>query len=383
MRNTFVYFLSLILGCYTLANFYVIWRSWVMLPGIGVWRWLIALVIIFLAMAYPLSRIAEYHRMAWFSSVSVWLGVFWIAAILYFFLIFLGLHFFDALVWIFAKDACADRWFACRPQVWTGVVVFVAGLLAYGAWNASHPRVVRMEWAFPRLPVAATSLKVVALSDLHCGVIIGRERVQKIVTMINAEKPDVILLAGDVIDGDLAPVQERKIGEVLQQLHATYGVYAVTGNHEFFGGVQPSVDYLEAHGIRVLRDEVVPVGNAFFLVGREDISVVRYKPEGRASLSNLLGRTDRSLPIFVMDHQPVALDEAEQAGADAQLSGHTHDGQFWPVNYIPKSLFKLSYGYKKFGPLNAYVSCGVGTWGPPVRIGNHPEIVVFTLKPAK
>lgn len=382
MRNTFVYFLSFVLGAYTLANFYIIWRSWVMLPGIGLWRWVIGLAVILLAMAYPLARIAEYHRLEPWSTIGVWLGVFWIAAILYFFLIFLGLHFFDALAWIVSKPGgWADRWFALRPVVWSCVVLVVAALLAYGHWNALHPRVVRMEWTLPRLPAGTPPLKVVAISDLHCGAIIGRERVQAVVDAINAEKPDLILLAGDVIDGDLAPVVKRNIGAALQQLHATHGVYAVTGNHEFFGGVQPNVDYLEAHGVRVLRDEVVTIANSLLLVGREDISVNRYKLEGRAPLSALLSRADRALPVFVVDHQPVALDEAEQVGADAQLSGHTHDGQFWPITYIPRSMFKLSYGYKKFGPLNAYVSCGVGTWGPPVRIGNHPEILVITLMP--
>lgn len=380
MRNGFLLFLSTILGVYTLANIYLLWRTCVMLHGSGLWRWVAMGVIFLFAIAYPLGRYFDHHGVAPWNTIGIWVGSFWIAAILYLFFLFLGIRLFDGIAW-FAGHAgdWTDTWFKLRPLVWSVTMAFVAVLLAYGHWNALHPRLVKMEWALPKLPSGFAPFKVVAISDLHTGTIIGRKRVEKIVAAINAEKPDLVLLVGDTIDSDLTPVVQQDTGAALQQLQATHGVYAVTGNHEYIGGAQPSVDYLEAHGVRVLRNQIVFIGDAFYLVGREDASVRRYSGTGRPPLSALLEPLDRSRPVIVMDHQPVALDEAEQAGVDGQLSGHTHDGQFWPICYITRSIFRLSYGYKKFGPLNAYVSCGVGTWGPPVRIGNQPEIVVITL----
>jgi hypothetical protein len=156
-------------------------------------------------------------------------------------------------------------------------------------------------------------------------------------------------------------------------------VYAVTGNHEYIGGVEPACAYLTEHGITMLRDAATVVAKSVVLAGREDISYNRGNGRKRKPLSELLNGCDRSLPIIVMDHQPFRLHEAEGQGVDLQLSGHTHHGQLFPFNFITERVFELSWGYKKKGNTHVYVSCGVGTWGPPVRIGNTPEIVDLTL----
>jgi predicted MPP superfamily phosphohydrolase len=193
--------------------------------------------------------------------------------------------------------------------------------------------------------------------------------------MINSLDPDIVFLPGDVFDEDIGPVIKENLGEILRTIRSRFGVFAVTGNHEYIGGEEAACQYLSDHGIVVLRDSFVRVNDVCYVIGREDISIRQFAGKQRKSLSELLKDVDRRLAIILLDHQPFRLEEAEQSGVDLQLSGHTHHGQLWPFNYISKRIFEVSWGYKKKGSTHIYVSCGVGTWGPPVRVGNTPEIV--------
>ena len=169
----------------------------------------------------------------------------------------------------------------------------------------------------------------------------------------------------------------QNLGETLRKINSRLGVFAVTGNHEYIGGVEEACRYLGDHGITMLRDESVMIDDRVYIVGREDRSIGSGR---RKSLDDLLLRVDKSFPVILMDHQPFRLEEAENAGVDLQLSGHTHHGQLWPFNFITKKVYELSWGYKKKGNTHVYVSCGVGTWGPPVRTGNRPEIINMKLR---
>ena len=130
----------------------------------------------------------------------------------------------------------------------------------------------------------------------------------------------------------------------------------------------------------MLRDSVAKVANAFTLVGREDVSIRQFNGKKRKQLSELMNGVDTTLPVILMDHQPLRLDDVVDHGVDLQLSGHTHHGQLWPFNYISQAVYELSWGYMKKGSTHFYVSCGVGTWGPPMRTGNRPEVVHVKLK---
>ena len=130
----------------------------------------------------------------------------------------------------------------------------------------------------------------------------------------------------------------------------------------------------------MLRDTWVKIGDSLYVVGREDISIRGFTGKKRKPLPELMAEVDKSYPIILMDHQPFRLEEAEINGVDLQLSGHTHHGQLWPFNFITKKVYELSWGYKKKGSTHYYVSCGVGTWGPPIRTGNRPEIINIKLR---
>jgi predicted MPP superfamily phosphohydrolase len=222
-------------------------------------------------------------------------------------------------------------------------------------------------------------ISVVVISDIHLGTIIGKSRFDSIVSKINMMKPDIVLLPGDIVDEDLGPVIKQNLGESLLNVKSRYGIFAVTGNHEYIGGVEEACAYLSAHGVRVLRDEAVRINNSFYLIGREDRIMPRFAGRQRKSMSELTDGIPAEFPILLMDHQPFEVEESMEYGIDLQVSGHTHHGQLWPLNYITNAVYLLSWGYRKDGNRHLYVSCGVGTWGPPVRLGNRPEIVNFKL----
>jgi predicted MPP superfamily phosphohydrolase len=193
--------------------------------------------------------------------------------------------------------------------------------------------------------------------------------------MANSLNPDIILLPGDIFDEDIGPIIKNKLGDDLQKLNAKYGVYAVTGNHEYIGGVESAVDYMEKHGINVLRDEAVLIDSGFYLVGREDRSIGQFANQKRIELSEITKNINKNFPAILLDHQPFQLNLTRENGIDLQLSGHTHHGQLWPLNYITSMIYEISWGYEKIDETHYYVSSGFAGWGPPVRTGSRTEIV--------
>jgi predicted MPP superfamily phosphohydrolase len=258
-------------------------------------------------------------------------------------------------------------------------IVFSGVNILAGYINARNPRVKELNLKIGKPGHGLKSLTISMASDIHLGTIIRKAKAKELVSMLNAPDPDLILLAGDVVDEDLAPVIKDNIGEALCELRARIGVYAITGNHEYIGGVGPAVDYLEKHCIKMLRDTAVFVNGQFYIVGRDDRDKGRFTGKPRKELEEVMQGIDRSYPVILMDHQPFNLPAVAALGVDLQLSGHTHHGQIWPFNYITKAIYELSWGYKKIKNTHFYVSSGFGTWGPPVRLGNRPEVVIIHL----
>jgi predicted MPP superfamily phosphohydrolase len=374
-------FITVILLVYGLINTYIYIRGLQCIPAGSAGRiWFIAIFWV-LVSTFVLARILERSHPGMISYIFTWTGSFWLAFMLFFFVFILliditrvfnsFLHFFPACL--------------IRDPGKTKLILFyiVLGIVTahvfIGYMNARTPRVRKLEIAIPKKSAAVDSLRVVMVSDIHLGTIISRERANKMVARINRLDPDVILLAGDIVDEDLAPVIKENIGESLGNLKARLGVYGITGNHEYIGGVEPAVKYLAAHGIFMLRDTVVLIDHAFNLTGRDDRDKPRFTGKPRMPLSTLLREADPSYPVILMDHQPFNLTKVAETGIALQLSGHTHHGQIWPLNYITRAIYEISWGYKKIGDTQFYVSCGYGTWGPPVRLGNRPEIVEIRL----
>lgn len=370
-------FLLIVLSVHSLVNFYIFYKGW---HGLELHRGLRPYfigVFVFFFLAYIVARISENFGHSFITEILNWSGSFWFAAMLYFFFIILFIDIIRlANHWIYFLPAGFYMDYA-KTKFITLVSAFslVALLILYGYINASIVVIKNLDITIHKKVKNHTSLNVVLLSDLHLGTIIGPNKLGRIVEKINALKPDIVLLAGDVVDENIKPVIKKNLGALLENIVAKYGVYAITGNHEFIGGVGPAVAYLEKHKITYLRDTAVLIDSAFWLVGRNDKDMVRFTGKQRKPLEELMSTVDKSFPIILLDHQPFNLEQAAATGIDLQLSGHTHNGQMFPLNLVTRAIYHPDWGYRKINNTQFYVSCGVGTWGPPVRIGNHPEIV--------
>lgn len=378
-HSGFIIFLSIVLGLYALMNWYIIRRGLQALPAQGWLRGLFTLFVVVLAAAYPLGRWLERSASAWFGDLLVHIGAYWAGLLVL------------ALVTLVAIDLVrlADHFFRFMPAGWRGMhsaaslnffwltTALVAGLTLAGAINARYPRVRHLTLEIAK-PAPVARLRLVLATDIHLGTMIHNSRMQEIVTLINAQSPDLILLGGDLFDEDVLSLSKQNMAGVLRQLSAQYGVYAIPGNHEYFSGIEHALDYMRSAGIVVLRDRVVKAADAVWLIGRDDRQGRAFSGR-RMELGELLAPADKSEPLILLDHQPFHLEEAEAQGIDLQLSGHTHHGQIFPFQYITRGIYEMSWGYLRKGATQYYVSCGVGTWGPPLRLGNRPEIVTIDL----
>jgi predicted MPP superfamily phosphohydrolase len=245
-------------------------------------------------------------------------------------------------------------------------------LLLYGYINYQHTKKQVINLVFNKPLLDGNRLKIVAISDLHLGFGSNINRLRKDIDQINAEKPDLILIAGDLIDNSIVPVIEQRLDKELNRLHARLGIYMTPGNHEYISGFDACRDFLQSTSIQLLRDSMMTLPCGLQIIGRDD-----YNNRNRLPASNWANLVDASKPIVIVDHQPQRLHEAQQIKADLQISGHTHNGQVIPIKFLTNYLFELSYGYQKKDQTHYYVTSGLALWGPPLRIGSECEIVVF------
>lgn len=265
-----------------------------------------------------------------------------------------------------------------------GTAATVAGAsVARGMIEArGEHEVVDVEVTLPKLPKALDGFTIVQLTDLHVGLTIDRHFVQRVVDLANRQAPDLIALTGDFVDGKVADLHEEVAP--LGQLRARHGVYAVTGNHEYYSGAEAWVAQLSTLGIRYLRNERVVIGDgngaSFELAGVEDHGASGPLQEDLAAAT--AGR-DPSRALVLLAHQPRQVRRAARHGVDLQLSGHTHGGQIWPWHYIVKlQQGGLLAGRYEHGETQLYVSRGCGYWGPPVRLLAPLEITRVILRAA-
>ncbi|MGA9365173.1 MAG: metallophosphoesterase [Bacteroidota bacterium] len=380
-KRAFLIFFSIVLSLYTLINLYIFIRGWEVIPENTSVR--LGYVVLFLILfgSFIAGRFLERAALSRLSSALVWIGSFWLGAMVYFFLILLVI---DVLRLLNSVVPFFPSLFAASHEVEQLAAIMIGGFVVLiviaGFVNALKPRVKTLDLAIHKNVNPMKVLNIVVASDIHLGTLICKSRLERIVEKINSLNPDLVLLPGDVVDEDLGPVIRENLGETLRKIRSRYGMIAIAGNHEYIGGVEEACRYLTDHGITMLRDSSMKIDNSVTIVGREDASIKQFAHKRRKSLEELMENVDTSGPVILMDHQPFRLEEAEKNGVDLQLSGHTHHGQLWPLNFVTKKVYELSWGYKKKGKTHYYVSSGVGTWGPPIRTGNRPEIVNIRLR---
>jgi len=365
--------ISLIEGILLLAHWFL-FRTWIAFFGhpsstavFALRNTMAVLAFSFVAAALLSFRFSNPLVVYFYKAAAVWLGFlnyfFWAACLSW-------------LVWfVWLASGLDAHPAAARP--WIAGVLFAVALLVgiYGLLNARWIRVRRIAIALPGLPRSWSGRRAVLLSDLHLGNINAAGFSRRMVAMAAALHPDIVFIPGDLFDGTKANLD--RLVAPFKQLAPPYGVFFSTGNHEEFGGKEHYLAAAAGAGMKVLNNEKVTL-DGLTIAGvpfGDATSPIRL----RATLEGL--RLSPGQACILLNHMPSRLPIVERAGVTLQLSGHTHGGQLFPFTWFTRRVFgKFTHGLHRFGALQVYTSTGAGTWGPPMRVGTHPEIVLLEFE---
>ena len=377
-----VLFFSIFFAVYSVINYYIFIRGWQALEGFPHLRIFYLIIFIFITFAYIAAKFLVSYLPLYIYNILLWVGSFWFAFMLYFFISIVLLDFLRLLNWqLNIFPAYIKENYMYTKQIIAAIVLFVTiVIIVSGYINTRNPRVKTLNIEIAKGSCRLNELNAVLVSDIHLSPMDNKSLLEKIITKTNELKPDIIFIAGDIVDDKPSVLNGNKIGASFFKLKPKYGVYAATGNHEFITGIKEAEKYIENNNINLLRDSLVKIDDGFIVAARDDRSKKSFTGEERLSLNNIINDSVKEYPIILMDHTPFGLEEAEKNGVALQLSGHVHNGQLFPLNYITSMIYEKSWGYLKKGKTQYYVSCGVGTWGPPVRTGSYPEIINLKIK---
>jgi uncharacterized protein len=339
--------------------------------------WPLRVLALFLAISYIVAHFAErhgpeplVHALHWIA--SIWMGLMW--ELLWIALLFYVAKIVLMLTGVWWKFDAGMVTLLGRYAAVTAIAAAVL-LCGYGMKTAMGPaRVANVKVPVPYITDEQRALRIAVASDFHAGVLVGRWEVERMSEQIMRLKPDLILLPGDIVDrtsDDIMP-----FADAFHKLNAPMGVFGSTGNHEYYVGLDGALAFCKAAGIRVLLNETVDLPGVV-LAGIEDRTAQQFK-RPRPSPTELLKSASTDKPVIFLNHTPDTkeAEEAAQAGASLVLSGHTHGGQIWPFSYLSKMAHRYHWGLYNLGKGFIFTSCGIGHWGPPMRIGAPPEIVL-------
>lgn len=326
------------------------------------------LAILFLSLSFILASLLAHFKEGWLARSFYIFSGFWLGLLVNFLLA-------AAAVWLAIGLVKIANLEINAALVAAFLFPVVLGFSVYGSWNAFNPRVKNIEVEIKNLPAEWQGKTVVQLSDVHLGHIHGAPYLQKIVSQINALRPEAVFITGDLfdgMDGDL----ESLIGP-LNDLQTEKGIYFVTGNHETYLGVDKAFAVLENTKIKILKNEVADI-SGLKIIG------INYPRQGEAnneiSILQSLKSEFFGQPNILLFHSPVNIEQVKEAGVNFQLAGHAHKGQLFPFGLITWLIYKgYDYGLHQNGDFSIYTTSGAGTWGSPMRTGNIPEIVKITL----
>lgn len=380
MKNyQFIIFFAIVLAIYSLANIYIYLKGYNSIQLLHNFRLWYLIIFITLASAFVFAKIIEARHSSLFTDILNIIGGFWMAFMLYGFLF---LFFSDIVSLVLRIGGVINNGNIMAFRKWSFIVTLIISffLIAGGFINALIPRVKTYNITINKSAGELKDLRIAAVSDIHLGSIIRKRSIIKLSGILKKLEPDLVLLLGDIVDGEIGPVLRDDLLKYFTCPKCNDGLYAITGNHEFIGGAKHTIPYIESKGIRILKDEVITIDGGIQLIGRLDRDSKRFFRAERKTLQELVKGIDPTRPVFLLDHQPFDLGESEIQGIDLQLSGHTHNGQMWPLNYLTKKMYELSYGYKKKGKTHVIVSSGFGIWGPRVRSASRSEVLLINIK---
>jgi uncharacterized protein len=378
-RYQMIIFFSIVLTIYSLVNIYIFFKGYNALPVLQNNRLMYSIIFFLFAVIFIASKILESRHSSIISDILNILGGFWLAFMLYGFIFFLIT---DILLLLLRIPGIISGENILLFRKWSFfVTVGLSSLFILGGFiNAIIPVTKEYDITINKPAGDIKTLRIAAVSDIHLGSVIRKRSIKKLSRMLQEMHPDIVLLLGDIVDGEIGPVMRGDLLQYFTVPKCHDGLYAITGNHEFIGGANRTIPYIESKGIRVLKDEMVTLEGGIQLIGRIDRDSRRFYGKERLSLNELMKQADTTKPVILLDHQPFHLDESVKNGIDLELSGHTHNGQMWPLNYITAKIYELSYGYLSKGNSQFIVSSGYGLWGPRVRSGSRSEVLLINIK---
>ena len=356
---------------FLLASFYVASRICRMLKKrprrarVAVWVTVLALDVSFLVARLIDSDSVGLNRVLYVVSTT------WMPVVMFMFLI---LGAMNTVRWIIGANTGHDP-YRTPLTVKVGAAVTIV-LCLIGYYEATHTKSTRYDIYTSKL-AKGERRRIVLVSDIHMGYAVTTKDVERLVSEINRLSADVVIIAGDLIDGDLLPVREERTHTALGKIQAREGVIAVMGNHDYMDDDKAAENLLrQTEGLLLLRDETADLAG-MHIIGRDDLSHKKSYGTERKRIEDF-GRAD-SLFTVVVDHQPGAICDAQEINADLSLSGHTHGGQIWPMSIVTGLMYTIDYGYGCFGNTCAIVTSGFGTWGPRMRLGTRSEVVAIDV----
>ncbi|HYA37378.1 MAG TPA: metallophosphoesterase [Candidatus Methylomirabilis sp.] len=338
-------------------------------------------VVLMTLMPFLLWRL---ERHGWHLPVvaGAWIGYFWMGLAFLFFWVALGFDLFDGVVSaaggllrVDLSEFIPSPW---HGFLWSAALTLV--LAAYGFVAARRRRVEHVVLSTSKLPAGSDALRIVQISDVHLGAIIGARRLRRILEKVVALAPDVLVSTGDLLDGQADHLDG--LARLFDAVQPRLGKFAVTGNHEFYVGHQRALEFTRRCGFTVLSGEAVPLTRSVTLAGVDDPTGRRMGIAAALDEPALLAAQPRERFTILLKHQPVV--DSRAAGLfDLQLSGHVHRGQIFPFGLLVRLAYPMRAGLTWLAPQRwLYVSRGTGTWGPPMRVFAPPEITLIEIKPA-
>jgi predicted MPP superfamily phosphohydrolase len=354
---------------YIIPNIYLFFRIKDLFISRAYRRWYIFLYLL-MAAIYPLSERLSHQEpnlpMQLLSTISGYILPFYLY-------LFLSVLLFDLLLLLnlLFRLVPSDtrKTFSFRFYTLSAMIILSIAVVVAGAINLNTIRVSEYRVEVPRRHSKTDHLRVAFVADIHIQQNTSLRYIEQLVRKINALQPDLMLYGGDMTEGDRENETTEAIESVLRNIHAKYGVFGVTGNHEFYGGKEQGGFFRKA-GITLLCDTMMRINNSIYLAGRYDQHFGR-----RKTITGLLGTEPPDLPVILLDHRPIELKKTSLTAVDVQFSGHTHHGQMFPINLITQCVYELSWGYKKIRKTHFFVTSGLRLWGPPVKTAGKSEIM--------
>ena len=336
-----------------------------------------AWIVVFIALAagYPVAETLSHGTGDGWTAAAIRLGYYALPLLLYFIMTVIGADLLLGVLvlsGVLSRDKVRSRPFK-RARLAAYLAVPVLTVLG-GAFNHGTLRVKTYRVDVPRRSSAVGALTVVFMADLHFRGLTTDRFLDDLVAKVNAQKPDLVLIGGDILEGDRGDEDTGRYERAFRRMISTYGTFGAPGNHERFAR-SGGAGFLERAGIRLLQDEIVSVDRAVALAGRRDS-----RSRTRRPVADLLASAPGDLPVILMAHRPTDFDEAARSGVAVQLSGHTHHGQLFPVNLVTSRQYPLSWGHVERGGTHFFVTSGVQGWGPPVRTVGASEILVLRIR---